>query len=208
MRADTPEGVSILPVETIENFNSFANHLAITTILLSRQLHPKNNDEGPGSTGLPVYVATKATPKRCQEVFVSKHGSSLTSALSPLATDSTTYTVLTSHTQSILASEVAPYVRAISAYDQALEIQRASRLASFGGRLTRAARSVAEGVERGKVRQDRWIPGLNFVDVLQTAGPSWRQNYGIAKEGEEEEKEKHIENFLDNKANDPMKDKK
>lgn len=201
IRADAPEGVSILPVEPIENFTSFANHLAITSILLSRQLHPNNNDADPGSIDLPAYAAAKAAQNRCQEI-VSNHGSSLTSALSPLAPDSTMYTVLTSHSQSTLASEVAPYIRAISTYDQELEVQRAYRLASFGGRLTRAARSVVEGVERGKVRRDKWIPGLNFIDVLQTAGPSWRQSYGIVKGGNEEEKEKDMDmqDFLGNRV--------
>lgn len=201
IRADAPEGVSILPAEPIENFTSFANHLAITTVLLSRQLHSNNNDADPGSIDLPIYAAAKAAQNRCQEIVVSNHGSPLTFALSPLAPDSTMYTVLTSHSQSILASEVAPYVRAISTYDQELEVQRAYRLASFGGRLTRAARSVVEGVERGKVRRDKWILGLNFIDVLQTAGPSWRQRYGIVKGGNEEEKEKDMEDFLGNRVN-------
>ena len=133
----------------------------------------------------PAIVATsKAAQSGYRKSCVPNHGLLLASALNPLAPEPNTYSVLTSQTQSMLATEVAPYVRDISAFDQALEVQRASRLASFGGRLTRAARSVVEGVERGKVRRERWIPGLNLVEVLQTAGHSWRNITELAKEEE------------------------
>ena len=97
-------------------------------------------------------------------------------ALAPLALESGIGGVMSSHPKSAVFSEVAPYVRSIAAFDQALEAQRALLTASYGGRLTRAARSIMEGVDRGKVRRERWLPGLNLSDILATAS----DRYGIA----------------------------
>ena len=154
----------------------------MTSVLLSCSAYRKRKAMNNKSVDPAIVAASKAAQKASRKGSAPDRWPHLISALSPLAPEPGTYSVVTLHTRSMLVTEVAPYVRAISAFDQALEAQRASRLASFGGRLTRAARSVVEGVERGKVRRERWIPGLNIVEVLQTAGHSWRNTSDVSRE--------------------------
>lgn len=150
-----------------------------------------------------ILIAAKAAQSRPEKNSTQDHESRLAVALNPIASDTGAYSVLTLHVRRVLATEVAPHVRNIAAYDRALEIQRAARLASFGGRLTRAARSVIEGVERGKVRRERWIPGLNLADVLQTAGHSWRDTSVLAREQEVEDGSS-VENLRNDSDNDAI----
>jgi DNA polymerase III delta prime subunit len=79
--------------------------------------------------------------------------------------------------------DVAPYIRAIVAYDTNLQQQRLrlSNLISEGGRkgpkrmrTTRAAYSAMEGGSRKTTRPDRWFKAeLNPHLVMKTGGSSW-----------------------------------
>ena len=80
---------------------------------------------------------------------------------------------------SLIATDLAPYVRSIAQYDQALAEQR-ERLTSDGrsaakrARTTRAARSALEGGQRASTRREKWFPGALDLDaVLATGGRSW-----------------------------------
>ncbi|KAI5368060.1 putative AAA+ ATPase domain, ATPase, AAA-type, core [Septoria linicola] len=79
--------------------------------------------------------------------------------------------------------DLAPYVRSIAQYDQALEEQR-DRLGLIdvegGGRTakrartTRAARSALEGSQRSTTRKDKWFTkDLDLSGVLATGGKDW-----------------------------------
>ena len=75
-----------------------------------------------------------------------------------------------------VATEVAPYIRSIVAFDQQLE---AMRHALSGGshssrqRKTRAARAALEGGDKADTRRERWFPkDLEFSRVLKTM-PGW-----------------------------------
>ncbi|KAK1061885.1 hypothetical protein LTR74_010677 [Friedmanniomyces endolithicus] len=85
---------------------------------------------------------------------------------------------------SVIATDLAPYVRGIVQYDLALEKEREriEALLDEGEevpkarrkRMTRAARSAVEGGERGKVRRERWFgAGLGVEGVLGTGGRTW-----------------------------------
>lgn len=82
---------------------------------------------------------------------------------------------------SVVALDLAPYVRSIVQYDQALEEQRdrLDRLASHGrsakrARTTRAARSALEGGQRATIRRERWFTNdLDLEAVLATGGRDW-----------------------------------
>lgn len=85
-------------------------------------------------------------------------------------------------TMSVVALDVAPYVRGIVAYDTHLQTQRLrlSNLMSEGGRgpkkmrITRSAFSAMEGGSRSTTRGDRWFKAdLNTVFVMRTAGRDW-----------------------------------
>lgn len=79
--------------------------------------------------------------------------------------------------RSILACDIAPYVRSTVNYDQRLEQQRDEAFSSQGkkGRTTRAARAAAEGGDKASTRRERWFPeSLNLQAVLQT-GNNWPQ---------------------------------
>jgi hypothetical protein len=82
---------------------------------------------------------------------------------------------------SILALDIAPYVRSIAAHDLQIEQQRLkiSNLLSAGGgtkkmRMTRASRSAIEGGRRETTRRERWFgKELNLGLVLGTGGKGW-----------------------------------
>jgi len=86
-------------------------------------------------------------------------------------------------TMTLIATEIAPYVRSIVSYDSRLQKDRArlSNLLSEGGRCgkrmrtTRAAMSALEGGTRSTTRRDRYFgPHLNPHLVLKTGLPSWQ----------------------------------
>jgi hypothetical protein len=86
-------------------------------------------------------------------------------------------------TKSILATEIAPYVRSIVSYDIRLEHDRLrlSGLLSEGGRngkkqrTTRASRAALEGGSKAYTRRERWFDtSLNLPLILETGGQNWQ----------------------------------
>lgn len=80
-----------------------------------------------------------------------------------------------------IATDLAPYVRAIATYDLGLEAYRHEMSSSQGKktRTTRAARAAAEGGDKGFTRPERWLPAdLDLRAVLATGGdwPRWLQD--------------------------------
>lgn len=102
----------------------------------------------------------------------------------------------------IMASELAPYVRIIAAYELQLEARRLrlSSLLSQGcrsgkrQRTTRVSRSALEGSQRQRTRKERWFSkNLNLREVLSTAGEEWA---GLgAQVGEEEASDQSMMNI-------------
>lgn len=77
-----------------------------------------------------------------------------------------------------IATDIAPYVRSIAAYELALASQRASMSGHGEGkrmRTTRAARSALEGGQRQLTRREKWFDHveLNLAAVLKTGGAHW-----------------------------------
>ena len=84
---------------------------------------------------------------------------------------------------SVLAEDLAPYVRSIVSYDLRLEDQRCqlSSLLSQPGkngkkaRTTRASRAALEGGSKAHTRRERWFPNhTDFDAVLETGGKEWQ----------------------------------
>ncbi|MCJ1478829.1 hypothetical protein MMC13_007513 [Lambiella insularis] len=99
-----------------------------------------------------------------------------------LLTTLTPHLTSPSHPLPTLASDIAPYVRAIVAFDLRLESQRRhlSSLLSENGRngkrprTTRASRAALEGGNKASTRRERWFPkSTNFPLVLRTGGKEW-----------------------------------
>ena len=97
---------------------------------------------------------------------------------------------------SIVAEDVAPYVRSIVSYDMRLEERRLylSNLLSQGGRngkrqrTTRASRAALEGGSKENTRRERLFPNsTNFSLVLQTGGKEWGK--AVLQKAKEERQE-------------------
>lgn len=79
--------------------------------------------------------------------------------------------------RSVIATDVAPYVRSICAFDQRLEQERDDLFSSQGKktRMTKAARAAAEGGDKANTRRERWFASnLDLRAVLET-GNNWPQ---------------------------------
>ena len=85
-------------------------------------------------------------------------------------------------TTTLIAEDLAPYIRSIVAYDGRLQQERTkmSNLLSEGGRpgkklrTTRAALSALEGGTRKTTRRERWFTGkVNAYHVMRTGLRSW-----------------------------------
>lgn len=83
--------------------------------------------------------------------------------------------------RSILACDIAPYIRTVVSYDLELERQRNETFSSQGkkSRTTRAARAAAEGGDKANTRRERWFTGgLDVYAVLRTGNrwPQWSES--------------------------------
>ena len=78
---------------------------------------------------------------------------------------------------SVIAADIAPYLRSIIAFDQRLEQQRDMLVGGLEGkkiRKTRAARAAVEGGSKASTRRERWFPELaDFEKILSTGGKRW-----------------------------------
>lgn len=78
---------------------------------------------------------------------------------------------------SIIATDIAPYIRSIVAFDQRLEQQREILTGDLQGkrvRKTRAARAALEGGSKANTRREKWFSEkADFDKVMQTAGKGW-----------------------------------
>ena len=78
---------------------------------------------------------------------------------------------------STIATEIAPYVRSIVAFDQRLEQLREAMTGDLQGkkvRKTRAARAALEGGSKANTRREKWFSErTDFTKVMQTAGDGW-----------------------------------
>jgi len=84
---------------------------------------------------------------------------------------------------SVIAEDLAPYVRNIVSYDLRLEEQRRQLDSLLSGpgkngkkaRTTRSSRAALEGGQKAYTRRERWFPNnTNFTLVLQSGGSNWQ----------------------------------
>lgn len=128
------------------------------------------------------------TSRTEQEHAITRHDYS--NAFDPIATPERTILYGTSsleascldRTMSIIATDIAPYVRSVVSFDIYLQQERAklSNLLSEGGRpgkrmrTTRSALSALEGGTRKTTRRERWFGDVvNPQLVLRTGHSTW-----------------------------------
>jgi sorting nexin-8 len=149
------------------------------------------------TAALSVRIATALTPNKTlpQETdvvgayFTSSAHTSLTkddllSALEPMTVEKPTFPPAVGRLApsfegptSIVAMDIAPYVRSIVAFDQRLQRQRKALNGDLQGkkmRKTRAARAALEGGSKANTRREMWFSeNTEFEKVLKTAGEGW-----------------------------------
>lgn len=193
-------GHPVLQADTLEDFEHFDTritatmHLAIREYWVNQELIFKSST---GSCYTPTFVQNQLIHKiNQQQLSTASHShisrSDFATALDPLAHSIGPSNISLSgmHASSfdrnfsIVVEDLAPYVRSIVAFDQALEKQREQLniMLSDGVRngttfrTTRASRSALEGSQRAKTRRERWFPKtLNLDLVMRTAGREWPQ---------------------------------
>ena len=173
-RANFAEGAILLQADPLVDQTGTSTNIALTLRLLAhRQLHFQH---GPVADELPASLKAlqkppPVTPETLDEAFRPLKPPVISTFSTPIST---------------LTTEVAPFIRSITAFDLRLEEQRrqleASRSALKDGanskrmRTTRASRAALEGGAKATTRRERWFPNtLNFGLVSKTGGEGWME---------------------------------
>jgi len=173
-RANFAEGAILLQADPLVDQTGTSTNIALTLRLLAhRQLHFQY---GPVADELPASLKAlqkppPVTPETLDEAFRPLKPPVISTFSTPIST---------------LTTEVAPFIRSITAFDLRLEEQRrqleASRSALKNGanskrmRTTRASRAALEGGAKATTRRERWFPNtLNFGLVSKTGGEGWME---------------------------------
>ena len=199
MRSNYTEGFPLVQADPREDLHSTSRYLALSLKCFAwKHLeHSHLADAAPRSGAALAEKIT--TPSTTLSQHQATTATTLSTALEPLAaTPDSPRSGPSSHITTLdgplraVATDVAPYVRAIVAYDLRLEAQRRalSNLLSQGGgragakaRTTRASRAALEGGSKAHTRRERWFPkGLDFPMVLRTGGEGWGE-LALAMEG-------------------------
>ena len=180
------QNMQLLQTDEMIEYSDFSKHLLLTMTLSAWKTYEVNSRAVQSDRILHSIPAKRAQATREQpldrrafacfdaistpaEVSLMNPGLQLSVFDGPLST---------------ITTDLAPYVRSIVQYDQALEEQR-ERLGLLdadgsGGRkakrarTTRAARSALEGSQRSTTRKDKWFcKELDMSGVLATGGRDW-----------------------------------
>lgn len=193
------------PLLQADEMTDFAQHdrsIAVRMCSLLRAAHNDTDDTCVDDQGPDVssYLRRRPIRNHVSRADFSVALDPLAQETAPTATSGLVFSTIDSPL-TIVATEIAPYIRSIIRYDIALEEQRhrmssiltgsqqsvsdtgvaAGSLSSSQGkqkmRTTRAARSALEGGQRQLTRRERWFAKqddqLDFEAVLRTGGREW-----------------------------------
>lgn len=191
-RTSYVEGAALLQADPVVDQTGLANSLALTLRTCSRRILTQAS-KGPGSQHFDEQSILRVIPKALRErqsekAFSKSH---VSPAFDPISRSQKAVLGIPRGPQistfdgpiSIIAEDLAPYVRSIVSYDLRLEEQRRqlSSLLSQPGkggkktRTTRASRAALEGGSKAHTRRERWFPNsTNFDLVLQSGGKNWQ----------------------------------
>ena len=185
------EGSNILQADPVLDQTGLSDLVAITTRTCAQRLL---NDDRTSDTVPPIaqsiinIIAQVVQGSQDENPFTK---SSISPAFDPISRSQKAVLGIPKGPQisafdgplSVLAEDLAPYVRSIVSYDLRLEDQRhqlSSMLSQPGkngkkARTTRASRAALEGGSKAKTRRERWFPNnTNFDAVLETGGKEWQ----------------------------------
>lgn len=178
------EGMKVLQTDEMIDYSDFSKHVLLTMTLGAWKTYAVDPRAVQSDRILRGIPAKRAQASREQPL--NRRAFACFDPISTPAEVSVTNTGLQlsvfDGTFRVITMDLAPYVRSIVQYDQALEEQR-ERLGLMdtdGGRrakrarTTRAARSALEGSQRSTTRKDRWFTKeLDMWSVLATGGKDW-----------------------------------
>ena len=188
------EGSNVVQGEPIVDQTGVTTSMALTLRSLSRRL-VQCPDIPDGAHPLSQQSIMRIIPELIKEERHSSQKitkSNLPTSFEPLARSSNAVIGASRGTQitsldgpaSVIATDLAPYVRSIVSYDLRLEEQRRklSDLLSQPGRdgmktrTTRASRAALEGGHKAFARRERWFPkAVDFDMVLRSGGRDWQE---------------------------------
>ena len=174
-RANYVEGATLLQADHLEDFTGTSTSLASTLRALAHRLLPASQPLTSTITSqIPSLLQALRTPPpvtshTLQAAFAPLKPSIISAFAAPIST---------------LVTDVAPYIRSITAFDLRLEEQRRQLEAASSDprdgtnkkrtRTTRASRAALEGGAKATTRRERWFPAqLDFGLVSRTGDPGW-----------------------------------
>jgi hypothetical protein len=196
-REDNLIGHEFLQADILERHDTLALDISIYTKTLCRSyvqnclpVSSKSSKSQMGPLNDSQMISYIANARSKQLISTTRYDYCI--AFDPIATpDKPTLQISASlepscfdRTMTIIATDIAPYIRGIVAYDEYLRQERAklSNLLSAGGRkgkrmrTTRSAFSALEGGTRSSTRKERWFGDkLNPILVARTGSERWRE---------------------------------
>lgn len=175
-RTNYVEGAALLEAEPLIDQTGTSLSIALALRALARRSIPKYQP-------IDFETITQKLPHMLQIHSMQGPVTPQSLEIAFAAIKAPTISVLGSPTSAIV-TDVAPYIRSITAFDLRLEDQRrqletASSAAKDGGygklvRKTRASRAALEGGAKATTRRERWFPApLDFGLVERTGSSGW-----------------------------------
>ncbi|QSS55139.1 telomere length regulation protein elg1 [Histoplasma capsulatum var. duboisii H88] len=184
-RSTYTEGYKLLQTDLLADYACLATKIGVAmTVLLDNSFH----DSSPSSDENTIIQQTLEKFSSHKPVYLNQ--SILRNTFEPIIDDSDPFNA-PSGRQSFsfdggtasISEDLAPYIRAIVAFDLRLEQHRLAlsgplphdSKSSKRIRTTRASLAALEGGDKASVRKDRWFTGkLNTSNVLATGCPEWQ----------------------------------
>ena len=191
MRGNFTEGLTLLQADPVEDHGGITPSPALTLRLYAQQLLRAYDGLGRAESLGENFIDVIPITERNFSIDDSMTKAIMIAAFDPIIKDSKPVLGIPKGSQisclnrpiSLIAEDLAPYIRSIVSYDLRLEEQRrqlSALLAQPGkeegkARRTRASRAALEGGSKANTRRERWFPNsTNFDLVLQTGSQDWQ----------------------------------
>lgn len=186
-RANYVEGYSLIQADRKPDFTRLSTEIAATlSVLLENCLEAVSKLRDERSIVNHVLDSSASRqPFSMRPVDLQKSFEEFIETCDDSALSSPGHRPLSStHGVDVTAEDLAPYVRAIVAFDLRLERTRHELSGSLQDddgrgskrvRTTRASRAALEGGSKATTRRERWFPGrLDTANILATGGRDWQ----------------------------------
>ena len=192
LRCNFIAGQHLIQADVREDETAFTPALALTIRAFAAQLAAERCEIDPQQTNEPEVIQKICERPNPDVSLYLRTGGIIRTALEPVARATPAVLGMPKGSQisvfdnclASIATDLAPYVRSIAAYDLRLEEQRRQLSAALSQpgndkskvRRTRASRAALEGGSKANTRRERWLPsGINYDMVLSTGGNGWQE---------------------------------